>query len=69
MHQSQHLCLTQIAENRQPVPTLSVLVLGLFVFAESDVVKRSNADVWGILVFVAVVLLSVWIVRRVRRNV
>jgi hypothetical protein len=50
------------------MPTLAVMVLGLFVSAESDVVKGSNADVWSILVFVAVVLLIMWIVRRVRRN-
>lgn len=53
---------------RQPMPKLAVMVLGLFVLAESDAVKGSNADVWGVLVFVAVVLLIVWIVRRVRRK-
>lgn len=50
------------------MPTLAVMVLRLFVLAESDVVKQSSADVWGILVFVAAVLLIVWIVRRFRRG-
>jgi hypothetical protein len=50
------------------MPTLVFMVVGLFALAESDVVNGSNADVWGILVSVAVVLLIVWIVRSVRRN-
>jgi hypothetical protein len=43
------------------------VVLGLFVVA-SDVEEGSAADIWGILVFVALVILVVSIVRRVRRN-
>lgn len=50
------------------MPTLAVMVLGLFVLAESDVIKGSAADTWGILVFVALVILVVAIVRKVRRN-
>jgi hypothetical protein len=43
------------------------VVLGLFVLA-SDADNGSQADVWGVLVFVALVILVVSIVRKVRRN-
>jgi hypothetical protein len=48
--------------------TLVFMVPGLFVLAESDVRRASNADIWGILVFVGLVILVVSIVRKVRRN-
>jgi hypothetical protein len=48
-------------------PTLAFVGLGLFVLA-SDVEEGSAADIWGILILVAVVMLVVWIVRRVRDN-
>jgi hypothetical protein len=43
------------------------VVLGLFVLGR-DVDRGSQADVWGILVSVALVILVVAIVRKVRRN-
>ena len=46
---------------------MAVVVLGLFL-AASDVEHGSAADTWGILVFVALVILVVSIVRKVRRN-
>jgi hypothetical protein len=41
------------------------MVLGLLL-AASDNPEASNADVWGVLVFVALVIVVVAIVRKVR---